>query len=82
MVDLEAFATVYVGLMIRTANRRAGLALPALLAEMAARMQPAELAGALAAVERQLGLVQNGTLPEHIAELVAQLTPPDAANTG
>ena len=75
MVDLETFAIEYVGLMTRTANRRAGLCLPALLAEMAARMQPAELAGALAAVEYQLGLAESGTLPERIEELVERLTP-------
>ncbi len=82
MVDLEAFASVYVGLMKRSSNSRAGLALPTLLAEMAARMQPDTLAGALVAVEHQLGLVQDGTVAERIAYLVVALTPPDAANTG
>ena len=82
MVDLEAFAEAYVGLVARSSNRRVGICVPILLAEMAARMQPAELAGALVAVEHQLGLVQNGTLAEKITELVARLTPPAAANTG
>lgn len=75
MVDLEAFAEAYVGLLIRSSNRRAGICLPTLLAEMAARMQPAELAGALVAVEDQLGLVQAGARADKIKELVALLTP-------